>query len=91
MTVMRAEVGKLLLDNVFRERANLNMAIVGKDNSLPYQQVRLGHIWHDKSNCSQSIKMQWVQVGDTSQDLRFIGFGATLPKLTRSSPRPDPT
>jgi regulator of protease activity HflC (stomatin/prohibitin superfamily) len=28
MTVMRAEVGKLMLDNVFRERANLNLAIV---------------------------------------------------------------
>lgn len=30
MTVMRAEVGKLMLDNVFRERANLNLAIVGE-------------------------------------------------------------
>ena len=29
MTVMRSEVGKLMLDNVFRERANLNLAIVG--------------------------------------------------------------
>jgi len=27
---MRAEVGKLMLDNVFHERANLNMAIVGQ-------------------------------------------------------------
>uniref|UniRef100_A0A914DX47 Band 7 domain-containing protein n=1 Tax=Acrobeloides nanus TaxID=290746 RepID=A0A914DX47_9BILA len=38
MTVMRAEVGKLLLDNVFRERANLNMAIVEgiKDASEPW-------------------------------------------------------
>ena len=57
MTVMRAEVGKLMLDNVFRERANLNMAIVGKDTALPYQPVRLGHIWHNKSTRSQSIKM----------------------------------
>lgn len=30
MTVMRSEVGKLMLDNVFRERANLNLAIVGE-------------------------------------------------------------
>lgn len=29
-TVMRAEVGKLMLDHVFHERANLNMAIVGE-------------------------------------------------------------
>ena len=28
-TVMRSEVGKLMLDAVFRERANLNLAIVG--------------------------------------------------------------
>ena len=28
-TVMRSEVGKLMLDTVFRERANLNLAIVG--------------------------------------------------------------
>ena len=28
-TVMRAEVGKLMLDNVFHERANLNMTVVG--------------------------------------------------------------
>jgi regulator of protease activity HflC (stomatin/prohibitin superfamily) len=27
---MRSEVGKLMLDNVFHGRANLNMAIVGK-------------------------------------------------------------
>ena len=26
---MRSEVGKLMLDTVFRERANLNLAIVG--------------------------------------------------------------
>jgi regulator of protease activity HflC (stomatin/prohibitin superfamily) len=29
-TVMRSEVGELMLDNVFHERANLNMTIVGK-------------------------------------------------------------
>ncbi|KAI3408382.1 hypothetical protein GPALN_010306 [Globodera pallida] len=35
---MRAEVGKLMLDNVFHERANLNMAIVGgiKESASPW-------------------------------------------------------
>ena len=37
-TVMRAEVGKLMLDNVFHERANLNMAIVEgiKESAAPW-------------------------------------------------------
>ncbi|KAL3075841.1 hypothetical protein niasHT_001502 [Heterodera trifolii] len=37
-TVMRAEVGKLMLDNVFHERANLNRAIVGgiKESCAPW-------------------------------------------------------
>ena len=33
-TVIRSEVGKLMLDTVFRERANLNLAIVG--SFLPF-------------------------------------------------------
>ena len=47
MTVMRAEVGKLMLDNVFRERANLNMAIVGKNYSSQTNPFRLDQIRHD--------------------------------------------
>jgi len=37
-TVMRSEVGKLMLDNVFRERASLNIAIVDgiKESSAPW-------------------------------------------------------
>uniref|UniRef100_A0A915MQZ7 Band 7 domain-containing protein n=1 Tax=Meloidogyne javanica TaxID=6303 RepID=A0A915MQZ7_MELJA len=37
-TVMRAEVGKLMLDNVFHERANLNMTVVEgiKESAAPW-------------------------------------------------------
>ena len=33
-TTMRSELGKISLDNVFQERESLNIAIVGKSNTM---------------------------------------------------------